>query len=102
MISRKNRLSRAVFAVRPSKRVRFEYGLIAFLTTPESGIAVVVPKKVAGSAVVRNKIRRRIYNALKGYTSLYKGGVIIYPSKDSLRVDFEDLKQGLVNALGSR
>lgn len=102
MISRKNRLSRAVFAVRPNKRVRFEYGLVAFMGTSEDGMAVVVPKKVAGSAVVRNKIRRRIYNALRGHSPLYKGGVIIYPSKDSLSADFDDLKQGLVNALGSR
>lgn len=102
MISRKNRLSRAVFAVRPVKRVRFGYGLVAFLDTNETGIAVVVPKKVAGSAVVRNKIRRRVYNALKDYSPVQKGGVIVYPSKESLKEDFEVLKQALVNALGSR
>lgn len=50
-----------------------------FFSGQNSGkFSVVTSKKLHKSAVVRNRIRRVIYNSLQGHT--YKSNVIIYPS----------------------
>jgi ribonuclease P protein component len=57
-------------------------------------ISVSVPKKVAQKAVVRNKLRRRAYNALRPVLPSIKKttiGLVVYSSKDT-KIALLDLK----------
>lgn len=58
--------------------------------------AVVVSKKVEKSAVGRNRIRRRIYEALRTELPDYqlkRDHIFVVYSKDLLSIDFEELRQ---------
>lgn len=67
MLSKKNRLSRNEFDLffRVGKRSRFT--AFELVSAPHTGfhVAVVVPKKVASGAVVRNRVRRKIYGIVR-------------------------------------
>lgn len=71
MISRKNRFhghGSLRFVYRNGQTVRGPLCALKFVTNPkrqEYRLAVVVSKKVSKSAVVRNRIRRRIYEAVR-------------------------------------
>ncbi len=73
--------------------------------TPEtvslSGIAAVAPKKVAPTAVMRNRIRRVIYEAVSPLrTSLIPGvSIIIFAKNEMLKADFKDITADLKNLL---
>lgn len=74
MLSRKHRFHgrRSLQAVyREGKTHRSEYFSVKVLKKTKSNYrsAVVVSKKVSKSAVVRNRIRRRIYEQLRGLVS---------------------------------
>ena len=69
------------------------------------GISAVAPKKVAATAVMRNKLRRQIYEAVaplqNTLSSLIKGSsvasVIIFAKKETLTADFQDMTADLKN-----
>lgn len=71
MLSNKNRFigrGSLSYVYRNGKTLRSNYGVIRF--TPknkhnEFRVAVVVSKKVAKSAPVRNRIRRRVYESIR-------------------------------------
>lgn len=62
-------------------------------------VAVVVSKKLAKTAVVRNKLRRRVYEAVAGQVITGKPySVVIYPTGESKKASFQDLKSELERA----
>jgi ribonuclease P protein component len=61
--------------------------------------AVVVSKKVAANAVVRNALRRRIYAILGPLLKKTQASVIVYPNKKALDASFAELKAALERAL---
>lgn len=64
--------------------------------------AVVVSKKVERTAVGRNRIRRRIYEAIRLCLSekyLKRDYIFVVYSKDVLNMSFEDLKAAVVSLL---
>ena len=72
MISRKNRFhgrNSLNNVYRKGKAVRGEYVSLRYADSrkPDYRLAVVVSKKVSKSAVVRNRIRRRIYEIVRNY-----------------------------------
>lgn len=58
-------------------------------------VAVIVSKKVAKTAVSRNRMRRRVYEAFAPLvTSLPQGNrYVLYPKKEVLKANFEDIKE---------
>jgi ribonuclease P protein component len=101
MLSRSKRLSRAVFDSKPTSRGRFAYGSISFFKDRQ-GVAIVVSKKVAKTAVVRNKIRRRVAHALKDSFKNLAHAAVIYPTREAATAPYEDLRAALAAALKSR
>ncbi len=99
MLPRQNRLSRAALLTKPTRRARFKYGSVAYLSHISRGYAVVVPKKVSKTAPARNKMRRRIYAAIKNVDGRYTGGVVIYPTIEALKAPFSDLQKSLADIL---
>ncbi|MEK7063119.1 MAG: ribonuclease P protein component [Patescibacteria group bacterium] len=65
---------------------------------PQSGVVIVVSKKVAKTAVLRNKIRRRVRHALP----LGQKGLTVFPTAAVAKVSFVELKRLLGEALASR
>lgn len=66
-----------------------------------SRFAVVVSKKIAKSAVVRNRIRRRIYEILRNCHSEIdsRDYVVIVTSPDIINISHEDLKNQLLSLI---
>lgn len=58
---------------------------------------VVVSKKVAGTAVARNRIRRRLYDALGAHLARLPRGtaLILYAKKEALDAPFRELQNAV-------
>ncbi len=64
----------------------------------KSLFSVSVSKKVAKSAVLRNKIRRRIYSVIRSIENKIKDGFyIILIAKEPTKTDFEIIKEEVNN-----
>ncbi len=64
-------------------------------------VAVIVSKKVAKSAVERNRIRRRIYGAVKNPLLHMQKGVyiLLYPKKETLLLPYKNLESDVRDIL---
>ncbi len=105
MLRRKNRISKDFFR-NTSREVK---NLSSFLLTiravknlpqEEARFAVIVSKKVARTAVSRNKIRRKVYGAIgPSWPARLKGFLFfIYPKKDILVSSHSLLEDSLKEA----
>jgi len=98
MFPQKNRLSRESFPTPQRKGFRVFspfFSIVFYQTEEEEGHAsIVVSKKVAKHAVVRNTLRRRFYSMLRPYFSklITKTTVVVYPKTDSLKISFSVLE----------
>lgn len=102
MFPKESRLPRAIFTGKPLRRARFQYGSISFFDAPTVQVAVVVSKKVARSAVDRNRIRRRAVHALKALQGGRPQGVVFYPTAQVKTVPYKELERLLVEVCASR
>lgn len=72
---------------------------------PAAHIGIVVPKKVLKRAVDRNRVRRRVREALRTLPQstfaqpLYACRGILFPAETVLHVPFVELQQALANAV---
>lgn len=69
MLAKKERLNRAEFSRFFSGGTRYHSSFFTIVFSPhaEFHASVVVPKKILSSAVKRNKLRRRTYDALRTF-----------------------------------
>lgn len=60
----------------------------------ESKVSVVVSKKTAKTAVVRNRLRRRFYDLFGAYLKELYGTtiIVVYPKKEAEKADFSAIK----------
>lgn len=87
MLSKKERLSRIEFSRFFSVGRRFHTPLFTLVYAPHTELlaSVVVPKKVSQKAVVRNRIRRRIYAIVRQFRKESKTrGVFIFLTKPTV------------------
>ncbi|ULH16549.1 ribonuclease P protein component [Deinococcus sp. KNUC1210] len=68
---------------------------------PRAIIGIVVPKKTLKHAVDRNRVRRRVHEALRTLPGLVPCRAIISPAALVLNAPFADLQAALGKALGS-
>lgn len=97
MLPKKNRISKEAFPSSNMKGIRVFSPLFSGVIYKNEGLsraAVVVSKKIAKTAVVRNRIRRRFYAAIAPLLkNTDKGGLIVfYPKKEVATVPFPILK----------
>lgn len=108
MLPPKNRGGRQLFVGPRGKNKRFSNNLFSLelleygLNKPPQ-LAVVVSKKNAKTAVLRNLVKRRAYSVLSGEIKNIKNGVgIIVFAKGGLEnIDFNTLKQSLISLLAT-
>ena len=97
MLPKKKRLSREEFNrfFSLGKRTHTVHTTIVYVPHPTLHASVVVSKKVSTRAVVRNKVRRRIYDIVKNYERK-EGvvGVFIFLTKKGVeRLPYHALKE---------
>jgi ribonuclease P protein component len=83
MLPGKIRLTRALFKPLIASRHFYhsEHFILRAAPSNTIRIGVSVSKKVAKSAVVRNKIRRRVYSALKELMPIFKPALYLFVAK---------------------
>lgn len=84
---------------RPAKTQRGECATVRIYPSDDFKVAVVVSKKIAKRAVVRNKLRRRIYNTACAHKSA-RGVFVIYPTKEALTLPFKGLERCVLGLMG--
>jgi len=99
MLAKKERLSKSDFSRFFSSGKRLHSPLFTLIFSPHktSHGSVVVSKKVARRAVDRNRMRRRIYDMLRGHL---RGGApagvyILLVKKAALSATYDELKEAL-------
>lgn len=103
MLPKKQRITKRLFSesFSHSKTASNDYFTLKYKAFSEfpSKISVVVSKKVEKSAVGRNKLKRRIYEAVqKSSKKLEKAYVLmIFPKKTALSLDYKDLEVELLS-----
>ena len=83
---------------------RFRFGTVKFFkknTTSKARAGVVVSKKTNPLSVGRNRIRRRIYHAIRGLLTEHEipHNIVVYPTSEALTAKFSELKEALLGAL---
>ncbi len=105
MLSKNKRLNKAKFKeiLKKSKKIEgenFSYRVQFIKNGQEPRFSVVVSSKVSPKAVVRNKIRRQIYEIL-GKTALNgQISAIVYVKKEALKLDFRAMNKEISGVLG--
>ena len=64
-------------------------------------ISVVVSKKTAPKAVVRNRLRRHFYSVIEMYLGKFSRGatIVFYPKTEAIQAPFELLKTEITQSL---
>lgn len=103
MLPKKERLSRVEFNrfFSVGKRYHAPSLQIIYAPYPTLHVSVVVSKKIAKSAVIRNKIRRRIYDIVRNYRSERAvSGVFIFMVKAPITtIQYSVLKVEVISAV---
>jgi len=99
VLQRANRLARADFKKRVTRRQPFRFGSLLF-SEGNAKAAVVISKRTVRLASERNFLRRRLYAILR--EELTEGhirkNVRLYPNKQAATASFADLRNSLKSA----
>ncbi len=107
MLPKKNRIPRKDFPSHKTHGTRVFtplFSLVFYKASNnfiESRASVVVSKKTAKTAVVRNTLRRRFYELLASYFKVMSTPttVVIYPKKEAIKAQFLVLNKEMEKAL---
>jgi len=83
MLSKSKRISRKLFKPLLGSRKYFnsEHFSLRVAPSEETRVAVSVSKKISKKAVVRNKVRRRVYSAMRDLVSSLRVGLYLVVAK---------------------
>lgn len=98
---RKKRDFEHVFSSKSSLSGRFFRLIIINNNLPISRVGVVVSSKVSKKAVVRNKIRRRVYSFIRPYLKTLQPSldIVVLISKNAITSTAQEFKFDLTNSL---
>ena len=100
MLPKKKRLNTAIFekVINTGKTLYSELFIVKFIKDKSLlRFAVSVPKKIAETAVLRNKIRRRIYSAISSFEELSMVNMkILFIAKSKIiNMNIRDIKSDI-------
>ncbi|MBI5400947.1 MAG: ribonuclease P protein component [Candidatus Yonathbacteria bacterium] len=103
MLPRKNRVSKKDFPPPHKQGLRVFlqlFSVVVYKNDTCPRVAVVVSKKTAKTAIMRNRIRRRVYSATSSfYTNFaFSATIVFYPKKEVSTVLFSVLKTEIETA----
>lgn len=104
MLPRKNRISRKEFPAYSKQGIRVFSPLFSAVIYPKEkgvNVSVVVSKKTASKAIVRNNLRRHFYAVVEMYLGKFSRGatIVFYPKTEAINAPFELLKNEVTQAL---
>lgn len=104
MLPQKNRISRKDFPTGSRQGLRVFSPLFSGVVYPYTAgvrVSVVVSKKTAKTAVVRNNLRRRLYAAVTPFLKdmVYSALIVIYPKVEAKQAPFSVLQREVEAAL---
>ncbi len=103
MLPKKERLSRQAFSrfFSVGRKIHTPLFQVVYSPHPTLHVSVVVSKKISKRAVGRNKIRRRVYDAVRRYrTESGLTGVYIFIMKTGVEVvTYENLKKEIYTTI---
>lgn len=108
MIPQKNRVSRKEFPSYKEMGTRSFSPLFSVvfyknkdILVKESKVSVVVSKKTAKTAVVRNRLRRRFYDLFQPYLNVLNSvtTIVVYPKKEAEKAKFSVLQKEVEKTL---
>ncbi len=98
MLPKKERISRTLWETykkqKPYKTTQNQFGSLKYYKSNQIHVGVVVSGKHEKSAVLRNKLRRRVY----GVAPHINGVFMFYPKKEAYTLPFTHIKT-LINEL---
>ena len=98
MLPKKNRISRKDFPTGPRQGFRVFSPLFSGVVYPKDKgilrVSVVVSKKTAKTAVVRNLLKRRFYSLIELYRKDFLQGamIVFYPKMEAIKAPFSEIK----------
>jgi ribonuclease P protein component len=97
------RLTREEIADVLKRGIRAHGLLCTYLSLPQgtSGVSVIVSKKVAHTAVMRNRIKRRI-RAATTHVALPKCALVIIAKSGAINADVSEFRNELISRLGNK
>jgi len=110
MLPKSHRLSRPDFIIakRSGRRLSFpHFSMVVYPSSPaplllSSRYSIVTPASLSKSAVIRNRLRRRIYSQLKNLTAgKLVADIILYPKPSMLNLSGEEIGSQLNSALST-
>ncbi len=102
MLPRTRRLSTEEFqkAFINGRKFAGKYILVTHFPHGPSRVAVVVPKKIEKSSVLRHRMKRRVFGVLERFESIPQGSVILNcKTKQINEISHKDLVQGIIDDL---
>lgn len=104
MLPKKNRISKKDFPSSQRQGIRVFsafFSAVFYKNEGEVRVAVVISKKTAKTAVLRNLLRRRFYHAIQENHGRFiqKGSLVIYPKKEAGAAPFSVIKKEITEAL---
>ncbi len=98
MVKKKQKLSRRDFTslLQQGKRIHSTSLSLTYLPAKETKLGVVVSKKIANKAVLRNKFRRRIFSILgKNLTLIENIHIAVFTKPTCTSLSYQDLQEEL-------
>ncbi len=104
MLPRKNRISRKEFPAYSKQGIRVFSPLFSAVIYPKEtaiAVSVVVSKKTAPKAVVRNRMRRHFYAVVERYLGKFSHGatIVFYPKAEARNASFATIETEITQAL---
>ena len=105
MLAKKNKITSVFFKKLFNKGFFFESQSFSLRyykqTRQEFGVAVIVSKKISGSAVDRNLLKRRFFSIISNNSHLLfpHASYLVYPKKQAFETKKEDLELEIIHIL---
>lgn len=96
MLSKKNRVSKELFLsiMKAGGTLSGSVFVFRYQNSDTVNFSAVAPKSVAKSAVTRNRLRRKVYTAIKSFNP-EKGTGIFFYKKGTSNVEYKDIKEDI-------
>lgn len=101
MISRKFRLKKTdiEWVLKKGNQITVDLFIAKFLPAPAApNFAVIVSAKISGKAVERNRLKRKIYEAIRQSALKIESlpfKIVLIPKKRALKSDYDEILKGI-------
>jgi len=96
-----NKKERSFFSFKNSRNNLFDIKYFSNSEIKHNKYAVILSGKTFKKAIERNKIKRQIYSLIEKFPKKKGSLILIYPKKEIINIQFQDLQKELYNILNN-